>query len=51
MIEVVDDLPGVAHGLVRVRVQEAFLETTIKWLTKHVPGHDPGREEQGAVAV
>ncbi len=37
-IEIIDDLPGVAHGLVRVRVQEAFRETTIDWLHRRVPG-------------
>ncbi len=51
LIEVVDDLPGVAHGLVRVRVQDSFLDTTVTWLTNRVPGQQPGHEEQSAVAV
>lgn len=37
-ITVVDDLPGVAHGLVRVAVQDAFYDVTVDWLTSTVPG-------------
>lgn len=35
-IEVLDDLPGVAHGLVRVHVQQAFADTTVDWITRTV---------------
>ncbi|MDH3500505.1 MAG: hypothetical protein OEM97_10310 [Acidimicrobiia bacterium] len=37
-IDVVEDVPGIAHGLVRVSVQEAFLETTVAWMRERVPG-------------
>ena len=37
-IEVIEDLPGIAHGLVRVGVQDAFMETTVSWIRRRVPG-------------
>ena len=37
-VEIIDDLPGIAHGLVDLEVQEAFRETTIEWLRRRVPG-------------
>ena len=43
-IDVIDDLPGVAHGLARVSVQEAFLETTVEWLHRRVPGSQSARQ-------
>ena len=35
-IDVIEDLPGVAHGLVRVHVQEAFSDTTIAWIKERL---------------
>ena len=35
-IDVIDDLPGVAHGLVRLHIQEAFSETSIAWIKDRI---------------
>ncbi len=37
-IDVIEDLPGVAHGLVRVSVQEATMDAIVPWVLRRVPG-------------
>jgi dienelactone hydrolase len=46
-IDVIEDLPGVAHGLVRVAVQEAFMEVALDWIHGRVPGTVVGAAVNG----
>lgn len=40
IVEVVDTIPGIAHGLVDSAAQEAIRELSTDWLRRRVPGEN-----------